>query len=153
MTIRPSILAGSIVALALALVASATLFAQESATGDAYRVIVHPGNALSSVDRQLLDDAFLKKVRTWPGGEIIRPVDLPLPSAVRRRFSQEVLRRSVEAIRSYWNQRIFSGRDLPPPELASDREVTRYVLRHPGAVGYVSADAALGGAKAIAVKW
>jgi hypothetical protein len=149
---RPSLLAGSTFALALALAASTTLFAQEPAATSEYRVILHPTNPLGSIDRQLLEDAFLKKVRAWPGGEVIRPVDLPQRSAVRRRFSGEVLRRSVEAVRAYWNQRIFSGRDLPPPELSSDEEVVRYVLKHRGAVGYISGSAPLDGVKVVAVR-
>jgi hypothetical protein len=47
---------------------------------------------------------------------------------------------------------IFSGRSLPPPELGSDDEVLRYVLAHPGAIGYVSGAANLRGAKVLAVK-
>ena len=37
----------------------------------------------------------------------------------------------------YWQQRIFSGRDVPPPEFELDREVVEYVLKHAGAIGYV----------------
>jgi hypothetical protein len=53
-------------------------------------------------------------------------------------FVKDVLKRSVAAVKSYWQQRIFSGRALPPPELDSEEEVVLYVLTHPGAVGYVS---------------
>ena len=46
----------------------------------------------------------------------IRPVDLRPNAATRRLFSERMLRRSVAAVRSYWQQRIFSGRGVPPPE-------------------------------------
>ena len=49
-------------------------------------------------------------------------------------------------------QQIFAGRDLPPPELDSDDEVVKYVLRYPGAIGYVSAGANVGAAKIVTVK-
>lgn len=62
-----------------------------------------------------------------------------------------MIKRSVEAVRSYWQQRIFSGRDVPPPELDTDEEVVRYVLKHDGAVGYVSAGADIDGLKVISV--
>jgi hypothetical protein len=71
---------------------------------------------------------------------------------VRRRFSDEVLHRSVSEVKSYWQQRIFSGRDVPPPELDTDDQVVTYVLRHAGAVGYVSAEAALNGTKVLEVR-
>src|SRR6185503_304176 len=91
------------------------------ATGaTAYRVIVNPGNPQSSVDRRFLSDAFLKKVTRWSTGDAIRPVDQGPDSAARQRFSEDVLSRSVAAVKSYWAQLVFSGRDVPPPELDDD---------------------------------
>jgi ABC-type phosphate transport system substrate-binding protein len=113
----------------------------------AYRVVIHPSNATRSASNDWLSDAFLKKVTRWPDGEGVRPVDQRATSEVRRAFSQGVLRRSLGAVRSYWQQRIFSGRDVPPPELDSDEAVVSFVAKHAGAVGYVS-----GGAKLVGVR-
>jgi ABC-type phosphate transport system substrate-binding protein len=141
----------SIAALGLAL-ARAPGAGAEPPPPPSYRVIVHPESREAALERAFLADAFLKKVTRWRGGEVVRPVDLPVASAVRRKFSEEVLGRSVAAVRSYWQQLIFSGRDVPPPELDSDAAVIAYVLRTPGAVGYVSGSATLGPARPIAVK-
>lgn len=118
----------------------------------AYLVIVHPDNPAGVVERKFLEDAFLKKVTTWPSGEVIRPADLPAESPVRRAFTRGVLERSVEAVKGYWQQRIFSGRDVPPPELDSDDAVVRFVLTHTGAVGYVSGVGRLEGCKTLDVR-
>ncbi len=118
----------------------------------AYRVIVNPANDASSVDREFLADAFLKKATTWPNSETIRPADLAGSSPVRRQFSDEVLRRTVAEVKGYWQQRIFSGRDVPPPEFDSDEEVVKYVLKYEGAVGYVSGAANLEGTHVVAVR-
>ena len=83
---------------------------------------------------------------------MIRPVDQSADSAVRRRFSEEVLQRSVTAVRSYWQQVIFSGRDVPPPELAGDGTVLEFVRNHTGAVGYISGSASSAGAKVLSVR-
>jgi hypothetical protein len=117
-----------------------------------FRVIVHPSNALQAADRSFLADAFLKKVTRWAEGEVIRAVDLRADNASRRRFSEEVLKRSVGAVRSYWQQRIFSGRDVPPPELESDEAVVAFVAKYPAAVGYVSGTAKLAGVRELAVR-
>jgi ABC-type phosphate transport system substrate-binding protein len=122
------------------------------ARDEEFRVIVHPRNPLSSASREFIADVFLKKASRWEDGEVIRPADLRPNSNVRRSFSESVLRRSVAAVRNYWQQRIFSGRDVPPPELESEEAVVQYVLTHSGAVGYVSAAARLGAAKAIVLK-
>src|SRR5690349_3456797 len=138
----------TLVVLVLGLTAGAWVSADESG----FRVVVHPNNPIASVDRTFLQDAFLKRIKRWPGDEVLRPVDLEVRSGVRKTFSKQVLGRSVQAVRAYWQQRIFSGRDVPPPELPSDQEVIGYVLRYPGAVGYVSPGVDLKGAKVVRVR-
>jgi ABC-type phosphate transport system substrate-binding protein len=118
----------------------------------AYRLVAHPSNPTVSVDRRFLADAFLKKVTRWPTGERLRPVDLSAESLARKRFSDDVLNRSVPAVKSYWQQQIFSGRDVPPPELDSDEQVLQYVLKNPSALGYVSAAADVGQVKVLTLK-
>ena len=131
--------------------AGSTAFAGEPAAPE-FRVIVHPKNPVSQASREFITDAFLKKKTRWADDETIKPVDLKPNSAARRKFSESVLKRSVAAVRSYWQQRIFSGRGVPPPELESDEAVVAYVLKHRGALGYVSSNAKLSEARPIAVK-
>lgn len=132
---------------------SALILAALTATGVAaelprpeYVLIVHPGNAVSRIDRNLLAEIFLRRATRWPDDSPIRPVDLGPESRTRARFSQEILSRSVSSVRSYWQQRIFSGQGLPPPELGDSDAVVSYVLSHPGAIGYVAPGTALRGA-------
>lgn len=117
-----------------------------------FMVLVHPSNPVSVVRRSYLVEIFLKKVTRWPTGELIRPADLSRSSPVRRRFCEEVLGRSLAAVRSYWQQQIFSGRDTPPPEFDSDAAAVSFVLSHPGAIAYIDSDVDLRGAKVVTVK-
>jgi ABC-type phosphate transport system substrate-binding protein len=117
-----------------------------------YEMIVPSSQPDEAVDRLFLADAFLKKVTTWPNGEQIRPVDQTAGSSTRKSFTEDVLRRSVEAVKSYWQRRIFAGGDVPPPELDGNDEVVAYVAKHPGAVGYVAPGTILQGAKVLAMK-
>jgi len=114
-----------------------------------FHVIVNPANPATVVERGFVAQAFLKKVRRWPDGQTILPVDLTRDSAVRRQWSLELLGRSVDAVKNYWQQLIFAGRDLPPPELPSEGDVVTYVLHNPGAIGYVSSAVPLRGAKVL----
>ena len=136
------------VSILVALAAAATAAEQPPS---AYVVIVHPANRTARVERKFLADAFLRRTTRWPDDTPIRPVDLGPDAPARIRFSEEVLSRSVASVRSYWQQRIFSGQGLPPPELPDDEAVVAYVLSHPGAVGYVAAGIALNGATAVEV--
>jgi ABC-type phosphate transport system substrate-binding protein len=134
----------------LALVAEVGFVRAES-TPD-FRLIVHPDNPATSLTHDFVTDAFLKRTTRWGDGEALHAVDQRADAAVRRAFSEHVLGRSVAAVKSYWQQRIFSGRDLPPPELESDDAVASYVSKHRGALGYVSGNFKLEHVKAVALQ-
>jgi hypothetical protein len=137
--------------LTLLFVVGAVLSSVPARGGDQeFKIVAHPGRP-GQVERTFLADAFLKNVTRWSDDETIRPVDQRPDSLARKRFSETVLRRSVPAVKTYWQQRIFSGRGVPPPELDSDEAVVRYVESHEGAVGYVSGATPVGKAKVVAV--
>jgi ABC-type phosphate transport system substrate-binding protein len=125
--------------------------ADAAAPAPAFQVIVHPSNTVTAVRRGFLADAYLKKVTRWPDDRVIRPADLHATSAARAGFSTEVLRRSIDAVKAYWQRRVFAGQAVPPPEFARDAEVVSYVLQHPSAVGYISSAADLQGARVVPV--
>jgi len=117
-----------------------------------YRIVVNPANPVEAVDHRFLSEAFLKKTTRWPTDVLIRPVDQSTDSVSRRAFSEDVLKRSVAAVKSYWQQLVFSGRGVPPPELEDDGEVIKFVARNPGGIGYVSPGANVAGTKTIPVR-
>jgi hypothetical protein len=129
-----------------------SIVAAEPTSAPGYVMLVHPDNPIVEVERDFLANAFLKKVTRWPRHGVLKVVDLPAGSPTRARFSQEVLLRPVAAVRAYWQQRIFSGIDVPPPELDSDALVVAWVLAHEGALGYVSSTAELGRAKRLRIR-
>ena len=124
----------------------------EAESAPEFRILVHPENPSAALDREFVADVYLKRVTRWPDGQTVRPVDQQASSAVRGRFSDVVLKRSVDAVRSYWQQRIFSGRDVPPPEADSDLSVLRYVQENAGAIGYVSDAPSVQGVRVVTLK-
>jgi len=135
-TMRKTIIA-TILSLVTLCVAT-NLLAQD---GRAYKVIVHPSNPISSLSKSQLSRYFLKKQKKWKHGPKVEPVDQKSSSRIREVFSREILNRSATAVTKYWQQQIFSGRDVPPPEKGSDNGVVSYVLSNKGGIGYVSATA------------
>jgi ABC-type phosphate transport system substrate-binding protein len=95
------------------------------------------------VSRVVVSRFFLKKVARWDNGSTVLPVDLPAASPTRDAFSREVLSKSVSSIKAYWQQQIFSGRDVPPPEKSDDASVLEFVQSNATAIAYVSAGTAL----------
>lgn len=145
---RSPIILALLIALVTALSARGTAASEEPR----FKVIVNPENPNGRVHRDFLRDAYLKKATEWSHGPPLRPVDLARKYPARRRFTETVLRKTPAQLRNYWNQQIFSGKGVPPPEASSPQAVIQYVLKHPGAIGYIPADVDHGGAKVIAVQ-
>ncbi|MEO6400413.1 MAG: hypothetical protein ABIP62_00210 [Vicinamibacteria bacterium] len=117
------------------------------------RVVVNSANALSSMSREEVSKFYLGKATKWPDGTTVAPVDLAGKTSTRRLFSQEILRKEIEAVESLWQQLIFSGKAIPPPAKPSEAEVVAFVKGNAGGIGYVSYSTDLGsGVKEFAIK-
>jgi len=147
---RPRTFPGLVVLVTLS--AGLVVASAWATTSEAYKIIVNPDNPANELDRQFVRDAYLRKASLWDTGTTLRPVDLTSRFAVRDRFLHEILRKNASQLRSYWNQQIFSGKGVPPPEVDTTANVVAYVLANPGAIGYLPHDADAGGAKVVRVK-
>ncbi|MEM8932593.1 MAG: substrate-binding domain-containing protein [Acidobacteriota bacterium] len=131
--------------LLLALVAATVFGVSEIRGQDAdFVVIVHVDNPTESIEPRTLSKMFLKKVKRWPDDTPVVVLDQDDDNEVRSAFSRAIHKKSVSAIKSYWQRLLFSGRAVPPDELPSDADVIARVAAEVGAVGYVSPDAELG---------
>ena len=109
-----------------------------ASNGQAFVVVVNADNPITAIDRDELSRMFLKRVATWPNGSAAEPVDLPAAEPSRIAFSKVVHKKPVNAVRAFWQQQIFSGRDIPPVEESTEANVVSWVSTHVGGVGYVS---------------
>lgn len=128
----------------LALVSSLVL-----ADEPAVRVVVSEKSKVTALSRARVAAFFLKKTTAFDDGTPVEPVDQVEASPARKAFSDDVLRKSVRGVKSYWQQRIFQGLAVPPPEKTSDDEVMKAVAANPRAIGYVSGTAKLVGVREV----
>lgn len=136
--------------IAVFLLAS-TLTAAGHTEAPSFVVIVNAANASTPAPDEIAD-IFMKRLTRWHDGSPIVVVDALPGSAVRAAFTRAVLHRGVEAMEAYWQQQIFSGRDVPPPQKETDAEIVAFVRGNRGAIGYVAAGAALDGVRTVNVK-
>ena len=119
----------------------------------AFQVIVNESVQETEIAAKQLSKIFLKKVKRWDDDSSVVVFDLTAESETRDVFSRAVHRKSISAIKSYWQRMIFSGRDVAPDELASEQDLLEQVASTPGAVGYVAATVELpDGVKALEIK-
>ena len=139
--------AAAFLGLALALLAGAP----RAAAAQEFKLVANSSLSVDAIDAATAQKVFLKQVNKV-GGAAVTPVDLAPASAVREAFSKKVVGRPVGAVQQYWQQKIFSGGDVPPATKASDRDVVEFVKNTPGAIGYVSAGASTDGVKVLSLK-
>lgn len=116
------------------------------------KIIVHPSNPVSTLKKAQVSNYFLKKTPSWESGRKVLPVDQIESSPVRISFTEEIHGKEVHSVISDRQKQIFSGREVPPVEKNSDREVIAYIRENADAIGYVSGEVAVGdGVKVVKV--
>lgn len=136
----------------LALLYAAITGAAARAPDVRVEVVVNVANPTTSLKRAQLSEIFLRRSSTWSTGGEILPVNQIDRSTAYVAFARDVLQQSESALRRYWQERIFSGNESPPPERVTDGEVLVYVRSNVGAIGYVRTGADLGaGVKTISI--
>jgi ABC-type phosphate transport system substrate-binding protein len=113
-------------------------------------VIVNSSVSISSISRDELSKIFLKKVSKFHDGHPSVPVDLPSGSGLRDAFSRDVHGKPASAVEAYWQQQVFSGRDVPPSE-KGEAAAIEFVRSNGGGIAYVSAGAPTDGVKVLNV--
>jgi ABC-type phosphate transport system substrate-binding protein len=126
-------------ALLVALAVTLPAVAQEHG----YVLIVNAANPAKELKRDQLATLFLERAARWGHGPGAEPVDQSLASAVRGAFSRDALGKAPQAVQSYWQKRIVTEHEAPPPVKGSDAEVIAHVEKSKGGIGYVSEGTAL----------
>jgi ABC-type phosphate transport system substrate-binding protein len=99
--------------------------------------VVSATNPVATLSRSQLADIFLGKLTRFPDGRQIVPVDQVESSAAREEFYREFANKSPAQIKAHWSKVIFTGRGQPPPEVANDIEVKKFISKNPYAIGYI----------------
>ena len=138
-------LTATLAGLALLLVAS-------TASAAGFKVVMNSAVHIDALPKKAVSDLFMKRTTKWSDGAAVVAVDQAESAAVRDEFSRTVHGKATAAVKSYWNQQIFSGREVPPVEKPGDAEVVKFVRSTPGAVGYVSEGAATEGLRVLQIE-
>ena len=115
-----------------------------------YKVVANPSVSVSSISREELSRIFLKKTTKFHDGHAASPVDLLTSSPVRDNFSRDVHGKPTSAVEAYWQQQVFSGREVPPPE-KNEGAALDFVRSNSNGIAYVSSAADAGGLRVINV--
>jgi ABC-type phosphate transport system substrate-binding protein len=120
-----------------ALLAISLVVTTSAMAGDVV-VVVNKGNS-SAVDKALVAKIYFGESKSWSDNSPVVAYDLPEENPERANFSSELLGKSVSNMKALASRNMFSGKAVPPKELASDDEVKKNVAANKGAIGYIKA--------------
>ncbi len=117
-----------------------------------YKLIVHSGVGVTTLNAAAVEKIFLGKKSKWDDGTKIVPVTLAKDSAIHKAFVAEVVKKAEPKFTSFWQQALFTGKGTPPKSFGSEAELVKFVASTKGAVGYVAAGTAVDGAKEVKIE-
>ena len=129
---------------------SAGLIASSNALTDEVAVIVNKDNA-NVIDKRVLIEIYNGQSKIWRSGGQIQAYDLPDDNPVRAGFCETLLGKSIGNMKALAAQNLFSGKAVPPKQVASDEDMKRAVSANKGAIGYIKASAADDSVKVLSV--
>lgn len=131
-------------------VAAIVLFGAVDAFAGDVKIIANPNLRANSITVGELRSVFLQDKRSLRDGSHVEPV-LAKTGAAHEAFLSEYLGKSDDELRTYFRTLVFTGTGAMPKFLASDEDITHYVAKTKGAIGYVSGDFPADGVKVLAI--
>lgn len=104
-------------------------------------VIVSAKRPAMVLSANQVTDIFLAQAERFPNGDNATPLDLALSSPLREHFYARVAAKSPVLLRAYWTKMVFTGRGLPPREMASSLAMRKLVAADPTMIGYIDSAA------------
>jgi len=116
-----------------------------------FSLIVNQSNPETAISRSDAKSIFLGKKTSWPNGAAVKPV-LQKKAAIHKGFTKLITGKSSKQFANFWKKATFTGTGVSPKSLPGDTEVVTFVADNAGAIGYVSAGAAIDSVKTLKVQ-
>lgn len=110
----------------------------EPGAGPEIVVVAGPASPIESLSAQQAAQLYLGRVQHLADGTPVTLADLPA-GALRDRFYEQLTGRNPAQIRAYWSRMVFTGRALPPTEVANVDELRTRLASDPQLIGYMPA--------------
>lgn len=111
-------------------------------------VVVNPSNN-NALDAKKVQRIFLGKDKKFADGNETIAVNQVADAEIRQNFDKELLGRSSSQVSAYWSKLVFTGKGIPPKEVANDAEVVALVAQNPSVIGYIDKASATDAVKVI----
>ncbi len=100
-------------------------------------VVVNARCGVAAMTRNEVVNIFFGRSRQFFNGIEAQPVDMLDTHPDRARFYNALLGKDLSEVNAYWSRQVFSGRAQPPAKLGTPEEVLKWVVSHPGGIGFI----------------
>lgn len=128
----------------------AALLSGIASAASGVKVIANPSVKADSISAEELKSVFLEERSSLPDGSRVEPV-ISKGGVAHETFVKQYLGKSEADLQTYYRSLVFTGKGSMPKMVASDTEIAAYVARTRGAIGYVSSETSIDGAKTLVV--
>lgn len=104
-------------------------------------IVAGAGSAISELSKEQAEQLYLGRASTLRGGTPVSLADLP-PGPTRDRFYARLTGKNPSQIRAHWSRMVFTGRALPPREVADAEQLRALLAAEPDLIGYLPVAAA-----------
>ena len=109
-------------------------------------LVAGPATAIPPLSKEQAAQLYLGRASTLPGDTAVSLADLPA-GPTRDRFYARLTGKNASQIRAHWSRMVFTGRALPPREVADIDELLALLAADPNLIGYLPAADAEGRVK------
>lgn len=100
-------------------------------------VVVNARCGVAAMTRNEVVNIFFGRSRQFFNGIEAQPVDMLDSHSDRARFYNALLGKDLSEVNAYWSRQVFSGRAQPPAKVGTPEEVLKWVVSHPGGIGFI----------------
>lgn len=100
-------------------------------------VVVNARCGVAAMTRNEVINVFFGRNRQYFNGLEAQPVDMVDNHPDRARFYSALVGKDLSEVNAYWSRQVFSGRLQPPVKVGTAEEVIKWVISHPGGIGFV----------------
>lgn len=104
-------------------------------------IVAGAGSAISELSKEQAEQLYLGRASTLRGGTPVSLADLP-PGPTRDRFYAKLTGKNPSQVRAHWSRMVFTGRALPPREVADAEQLRSLLAADPDLIGYLPTTAA-----------
>ena len=100
-------------------------------------VVVNARCGVAAMTHNEVVNAFFGRNRQYFNGIETQPVDMLDTHPDRARFYSALVGKDLSEVNAYWSRQVFSGCMQPPVKVGTAEEVIKWVVSHPGGIGFV----------------